>query len=305
MDDKLPPPIQIIQGSSSGGSKGGDDPLFEAKINNPFSKFFNWIKDFLKKQSNITIKIPVIGVIMGLSGLGIGMGTGYNLGFNAALAKLFPNSSPIFHRAVSLEGIIQKSASAKFYLKTEDNLWTIKPKSPITPAIIENSVEKQVKVLGNLTKEANAVEVSEIIPLDSSSQTSLTPLTTPTSLTGPNPPNTSDADIKLPELFSGLEWISTQKKVLVFTSGKRRMDVEGFHIESSQMSNFPQDFINYYITELKNRGFKETLNSINPEGITVTYSKDDLFLTFGVKNIYQGKADKKQLVGYIAYLEHN
>lgn len=298
MDDKLPPPIQIIQGSSSGSSKGDDDPLFEAKINNPFSKFFNWIKNFLKKQSNITIKIPIIGVIMGLSGLGIGMGTGYNLGFNAAISKLFPNSSPILHRAVSLEGVIQKSASAKFYLKSEDNLWTLKPKSPITPAILETSVGKQVKVLGNLTKEANAVEVSEIIPLDSS-QTSSLREASPTPLTG------SNSDVKLPDLFSGLQWTSTQKKVLVFTSGKRRMDVEGFHIESSQMTSFPQDFINYYITELKNRGFKETLNSIDPEGIIVTYSKDDLFLTFGVKNIYQGKVDKKQLAGYIAYLEHN
>lgn len=291
MDDKLPPPIQVTQGPPSGGNRGDDDPLFEAKINNPFSKFFNWIKDFLKKQSNITIKIPIIGVIMGLSGLGIGMGTGYNLGFNAAVSKLFPNSSPILHRAISLEGIIQKSASAQFYLKSEDNLWTLKPKPPITSTILETSINKQVKVLGNLTKEANVVEVSEIIPFEISSEAQ-----------SPLNPNT---DVKLPDLFPGLQWISTQKKVLVFTSGKRRMDVEGFHIESSQITSFPQEFINYYISELKNRGFKETLNSINPEGITVTYSKDDLFLTFGVKNVYQGKADKKQLAGYIAYLEHN
>ncbi|MBI2600620.1 hypothetical protein HYW42_01590 [Candidatus Daviesbacteria bacterium] len=308
MDDKLPPPIKITPNSPDiPNPPNDDDPIFEAKINNPFSKFFSWIKDFLKKQSNITIKIPIIGIIMGLSGLGIGWGTGYNWGFNTALAKLFPNSSPVFHRAVSLEGVIQKSASAQFYLKSEDNLWILKPKSPITPAIIETSVEKQVKVLGNLTKEANAVEVSEIIPLESP-QPTLTPLTSLVnsySSTSSNPSNPPDSELKLPDLFTGLQWVSTQKKVLVFTSGKRRMDVEGFHIESSQLTSFPQDFINYYITELKNKGFKETLNSINPEGITVTYSKDDLFLTFGVKNIYQGKADKKQLAGYVAYLEHN
>ena len=71
------------------------------------------------------------------------------------------------------------------------------------------------------------------------------------------------------------------------------------------MIAFPQEFINYYLEKLKAQGFKETLNSISPEGIAITYAKDDLFLTFGVKNIYQGKADSKKLVGYIAYLEHN
>lgn len=299
--DNLPPPIRINQGFPSGGNKGEDDPLFEAKINNPFSKFFNWIKDFIKKNQNITIKIPIIGILVALSSFSAGVGSGYNLGFNTAVSKLFPNSSPIFHRAISLEGIIQKSASAQFYLKAEDNLWTLKPKPPITSTILETSINKQVKVLGNLTKEKDVIEVSEIIPLEISSEAQ-SPLTVPNS---PNIPDNPNTDVKLPDLFPGLEWISTQKKVLVFTSGKRRMDVEGFHIESSQRTSFPQEFINYYISELKNRGFKETLNSINPEGITVTYSKDDLFLTFGVKNVYQGKADVKKLAGYVAYLEHN
>lgn len=81
--------------------------------------------------------------------------------------------------------------------------------------------------------------------------------------------------------------------------------MEGYHLESSQQTAFPQDFINYYIQDLKDKGFKETLNSIDPDGITVTYSKDDIFLTFGVKNIYAGKGDEKKVASYKAFIEHN
>jgi len=55
MEDNLPPPIQVTS-SGSGNNKTDDDPLFEAKINNPFSKFFNWIKNFLKSNQNITVR---------------------------------------------------------------------------------------------------------------------------------------------------------------------------------------------------------------------------------------------------------
>ena len=85
--------------------------------------------------------------------------------------------------------------------------------------------------------------------------------------------------------------------MLIFTSGKRKIEQEGVYLESSQITNFPQDFINYYLTQLKDKGFKETLNSINPDGITITYATGDLFLTFGTKNVYKGSGDKKQLTG--------
>lgn len=308
MDEKLPPPIQVIQGGG-GGNGPKDDSLIKGgfEIKNPLANFFNWIK----KQSNITIKIPIVGIIVALSSLSTGVAA-YNWGFNNAISQLFPDSSPIFHRAISVEGIIQKSSTAQYYLKSEGNLWTLKPKSPITPTTLNNSLNKLVVVKGNLTKEKLVIEVSEIIQLDtlSESPTAQTSLTTPTS---PNPPNllsspnpsfpSSPSD--LPVLYSGLKWETTQKKLLLFTSGKRRIEQEGLYFESVLVSQFPQDFINYYLQELKGRVFKETLNSINPDGITITYAKDDLFLTFGIKNIYQGSGDKKQLAGYKAYIEHN
>lgn len=300
MDDRLPPPIQVIHGNGSGGNppKSDDDSLVEFKVKNPFQKFFDWIISFIKRNQNITIKIPIVGLLVGL---GIGLGSGYNLGFNAALNKFFPTSSPILHRAVVLDGIIQKSQDNKFYLKSENNLWTLKQKN--LSLNFADYLNKQVTVKGNLTKEVNTVEVSEIISLETALEESQ-----PTSvIQNPAPIVIADssASAQLPALYSGLSWVKNEKRVLIFTSGKRKIEQEGVYLESAQINSFPQDFINYYIQEFKDKGFKETLNSINTEGIVITYAKDDLFLTFGIKNKYTGSGEKKQLSGYIAFIEHN
>lgn len=66
-----------------------------------------------------------------------------------------------------------------------------------------------------------------------------------------------------------------------------------------------QDFLDYYTNQLTNLGFKQTLNSSQPIGTTITFAKDDLFLTFGIKNVFQGSGENKKLVGYKAFIEHN
>lgn len=304
MDD-LPPPIKLTQGSLNSqnppNNPNDDDPIFEAKINNPFSKFFSWIKDFIKRNQNITIKIPIIGILVAISSFGAGVGSGYNWGFNAALSKLFPNSSPVLHREISLEGVIQKSASSKYYLQSKDNLWTLKPKQPITLANLDSLVNQEVKILGNLTREANLVEVSEIIPASPTALSSI-----PLESNFPIPSVSSNpSEVSLPSLYPNLTWETNQKKLLIFTSGKRKIEKEGVYQESAQVSVFPQDFINYYIEGLKSAGFKQTLNSVSPDGIIITYAKDDLFLTFGIKNVYKGSGDNRKLVGYKAFIEHN
>lgn len=292
MDD-LPPPIKITPNPPN-TPDAPDDPLFEAKINNPFSKFFNWLKNFLKRNQCITIKIPIIGILIAVVSSLSTLGIGYNWGFNSALSTFFPDSSPVFHRAISVEGVVQKSASGKFYLKAADNYtWTLK--SVNSAVNLVDYAGQQVTIKGNLTKEKSLIEVSEII---ASQGQALEPVIPQIPLNSPNSPTT-------PDLFPGLNWDTAQKRVLIFTSGKRKIEQDGVYLESAQVSAFPQDFINYYIEGLKSAGFKETLNSINPEGITITYAKDDLFLTFGIKNIYKGSADKKQLSGYKAFIEHN
>ena len=183
MDDNLPPPIKMTPNLPNiPNSPNNDDPIFEAKINNPFSKFFEWIKSFIKRNQNITIKIPIIGIFVALSSFSLGVGSGYNWGFNTAFSKLFPNSSPVFHRAISVEGVMLKSALNKYYLKTESNLWILKSKPPITSTTLSSLANQQVKILGNLTKEVNVIEVSEVIPQGTSLESSI-------SLTTPNIPN--------------------------------------------------------------------------------------------------------------------
>ena len=127
----------------------------------------------------------------------------------------------------------------------------------------------------------------------------------PPNLSNPsNPPNIPNQDL-LPKLYSGIIWETNQKKILTFTSGRRRIEQEGVYLESAQVNTIPQDFLNYYTNQLTNLGFKETLNSKDPDGTMITYSKDELFLTFGVKNIFSGTGDNKKIVGYRAYIEHN
>ena len=107
-------------------------------------------------------------------------------------------------------------------------------------------------------------------------------------------------------IFRDLSKLPTdQKKLLLFTSGKRRIEQEGVYLESAQVPDFPQDFIDYYTKELTNAGFKQTLNSSEPIGTTITFAKDDLFLTFGVKNVFQGTGENKKISGYKAFIEHN
>lgn len=296
--DNLPPPVKLTPDSSLPvQASRDDDPLFEAKINNPFSRFFNWLKRLIKNQA-ITIKIPpltVIGAAVVLTGGGGIIG--------GAIVYFFPYSSPILHREVMYQGNLQKTEKGFFLTLPNSDLYTLKPKTS-TSINYQNLQNGQALVKGNLTPEKFVIEVSEIIPLSSSASTAPTlpaVQTSPISLISPISPNPPDT----PNLYSGLQWETTQNRVLIFTSGKRKIEQAGVYLESVQVVSFPQDFINYYIEGLKAAGFKETLNSINPEGITITYAKDDLFLTFGIKNIYKGSADKKQLSGYKAFIEHN
>ena len=160
-------------------------------------------------------------------------------------------------------------------------------------------------IKGNLTWIPYVIENAEIYPLNlTTDNSSDTPNPAPDGA-GPNLSNPAPSGAGLPKLYSGLTWEITQSKTLLFTSGKRRIEQEGVYLESSQVTDYPQDFINYYTNQLTNLGFKQTFNSSDPNGTMITYAKDDLFLTFGVKNIFSGSGDNKKITGYRAYIEHN
>lgn len=309
MDDTLPPPIKVTSSDSSDGSHPeDDDSLVDIKVKNPFFRFFDWFKKLIKGEgikAGVTIK-PLTAIAISTAIFSTG-----GISFISIAKIFFPTSSPILHRQVVNQGAIQKGEMGQYYLILSDSsLWKLKPK--VSTINLANLTGKQVIVTGNLTKEPNLIEVSEVIIFDNNSQSDLQSLN---SLNSPSPLNTPDPapsdagsgspDAVLPDLYPNLQWETKQRRTLIFTSGKRKIEQEGVYLESSQLNSFPQDFINYYIQEFKNKGFKETFNSISPDGITITYAKDDLFLTFGTKNKYSGSGDKKQLVGYTAFIEHN
>lgn len=225
--------------------------------------------------------------------------------FKNLVNQFFPASSPVFAREISIQGILKSSETGLYTLVLPNQeAYSLKLK----PAASLTNLKKlnEVVVKGRLGWAPFVIEEAEIYPLNftTSSENPNPALQPLPSLTSQITPALS-ASPNLPTLYPNLTWETTQKKLLIFTSGKRKIEEEGIYLESSQISSFPQDFINYYLENLKATGFKETLNSISPEGITITYAKDDLFLTFGVKNIYQGSGNTKLLIGYKAFLEHN
>ena len=159
----LPQPIQVTQGGgSSDKGKGKDnETLVDVKVNNPFASFFNWIKKLIMHEG-INIKIKPLTAIGMIAIAGASYGTGYHVGLSDAAKIFFPNSSPILHRSVSYQGVVQKSQSGQYYLTLPDNtLWTLKPTS--TNINLSNMTGKQVLIKGNLTAEQNVVEVKEVL----------------------------------------------------------------------------------------------------------------------------------------------
>ncbi len=290
----LPPIIEINQNTKP--TEKEDPPLFGFFLTNPVTYLKKFLTKLLKRQM-ITLRIPVLALIVVMVGAG-GFGVGFKSGLNYAVGKLFPNFSPILHRSITAQGIIQKSTNG-YFLQANDKdktLWTLQPKSQNVN--LADFQDQKVEIKGNLTPTLNLIEVSEVVSFEVKPSSSPTPLTSPNSLNNPN-------SAGLPKLYSGLTWEITQSKTLLFTSGKRRIEQEGVYLQSIQVTDFPQAFLDYYTSELANLGFKQSLNSSEPTGTTITFAKEDLFLTFGIKNIYSDSGENKKLVGYKAFIEHN
>lgn len=154
----LPLPIQVTQNNKY--SERNDPPMVAVTVTNPVTYFKKWVTKFFKNQDiDIHLKIKpfaTIGLVLAFTVVG---GSAFSIGRN-----FFPNSSPILHRAITLQGVVQRSESGQYYLSLPDgSLWNLRPKSNIN---LSKIVNKQVLVKGNMTAEANVVEVKEIISFD-------------------------------------------------------------------------------------------------------------------------------------------
>lgn len=162
----LPPIIEINQNTKPTDKK--DPPLFGFFITNPVTYLKAFLSRLLKRQM-ITLRIPVLALIIIMAGVGGGVGgfgLGVKTGINYALGKLFPGFSPILHRSITAQGTIQKSSNG-YYLQANDKnktLWTLNPAS--ANINLADFAGMRVQIKGNLTPTPNLIDVSEVISFD-------------------------------------------------------------------------------------------------------------------------------------------
>lgn len=154
----LPPVVEINQNVEP--SKKDDPPLFNLSITNPVTYLKKFLDKLIKRQA-ITIRIPVLAILIIIVGAG-GFGLGYNRGVSYTASKLFPDSSPILRRPITKQGVIQKSTKG-YLLKVDSNLWELKPQSTDVQTSLANHVGKPALVKGNLTPDSFVIDVSEVV----------------------------------------------------------------------------------------------------------------------------------------------
>lgn len=168
----LSSPIQVTQDNKY--SEKNDPPLVDVKVTNPVTYLKKWLARLLKNEGiDIHIKIKPLTVIT----LGIVLATTFGVGVNVGRI-FFPNSSPILHRSITLQGSIQKSDSGQYYLSLPDNsMWTLRPTN--NNINLSDDINKQVMVKGNLTAEQNVIEVKEVLVFEKPTPVIYAPTQTP------------------------------------------------------------------------------------------------------------------------------
>jgi len=152
-EPKSPPPIKITQKNTY--SEKTDPPLIDLKVTNPVTYLKKWLGKLLKNQDiDIRIKIKPFATLALIIAFSATFGIGYNVGIKKAANVLFPNSSPILHREVTYQGMIQKTDTGQYFLSLPDaSLWALNAASSTIPASLASSLNRQALVKGNLTAE--------------------------------------------------------------------------------------------------------------------------------------------------------
>lgn len=168
----IPLPVSFTQNNKY--SEKNDPPLVAVSVTNPVTYLKLFLKRLLKNEGiDIRLKIKPLTVIACVLALSTAFGTGFNVA-----QIFFPTSSPLLHRSITLQGNIQRSETGQYYLSLPDNsIWTLKPTN--TNMNLQGAINKQVMVKGNITAEANVIEVKEVIAFDKPVPAMYAPTQTP------------------------------------------------------------------------------------------------------------------------------
>lgn len=138
--------------------KRDDPPLIDIKITNPVKYLKLWLKRLLKNEGiDLRVRIrPLTAIAMCMAFATFFAGTGFSV------AKIFfPTSSPILKREVSYQGVVQKGGNGYYYLVLSDGvMYKLTPKSKLN---LDQYLTQSVSLKGNLTREPNVINVSEVI----------------------------------------------------------------------------------------------------------------------------------------------
>lgn len=157
--NSYPSPVSFTQNNKY--SEKNDPPLVAVSVTNPVTYLKLFLKRFLKNEGiDIRLKIKPLTVIACVLALSTAFGTGFNVA-----QIFFPTSSPLLHRSITLQGSIQRSETGQYYLSLPDNsIWNLRPKN--NNINLSSDINRQVMVKGNMTAEANVIEVKEVITFD-------------------------------------------------------------------------------------------------------------------------------------------
>lgn len=149
----------LIHASEAKEYKKDDPPLINLQVTNPITYFKLWLKRLLKNEGiDFRLRVrPLTAIAIGLAVAAFFTGSGFGV------AKLFfPNSSPILKREVVYQGRIQRNETGQYSISLPDG-YTYRLNLTNPSLTLENYLNKQVQIRGNLTREPGIINVSNII----------------------------------------------------------------------------------------------------------------------------------------------
>lgn len=149
----------LIHASEAKEYKKDDPPLINLQVTNPITYFKLWLKRLLKNEGiDLRLRVrPLTAIAIGLAVATFFTGTGFGI------SKLFfPNSSPILKREVVYQGRILMSENGQYLLSLPDG-YAYKLHPTNTTLVLNNYLNKQVQIKGNLTPEPGIINLKEII----------------------------------------------------------------------------------------------------------------------------------------------